>query len=144
MDLPQRLFPPFASTLQKLSCMLNAMLGLLFYPSDIFSRINTITPCILGDEDSVPPRGVSWKPLRRAKTESLQRRSPTAARRYQYFELCGPSFDEKFSLPPHPTISPSTFDLLSRTPGSFKYIPTTGGMARRWIRRGKRRVIVIL
>ena len=97
-----------------------------------------------GDEDSAPPRGVSWKPLRRAKTESLRRRSPTAARRYQYFEFCGPSFDEKFSLPPYPTISPSTFDLLSRTPGSFKYIPTTGGKARRRMRTGKRRVMVIL
>ena len=45
--------------------------------------------------------------------------------------------------PTLPTILPSTFDLLSRTPGSFKYIPTTGGKARRWIRRGKRRVMVI-
>ena len=42
-----------------------------------------------------------------------------------------------------PMILPSTFDLLLRIPGSFKYIPTTGGMARRWMRRGKRRVIVI-
>jgi hypothetical protein len=44
-----------------------------------------------GDEDSAPPRGVSWKPLRRAKTESLRRRFSRLAPR-RYHTLC-----EKFS-----------------------------------------------
>jgi hypothetical protein len=45
----------------------------------------------MGDEDSAPPRGVSWKPLRRAKTESLRRRFSRLAPR-RYHTLC-----EKFS-----------------------------------------------
>ena len=41
----------------------------------------------MGDEDSAPPRGVSWKPLRRARTKSLRRRLSRSAPR-RYYTLC--------------------------------------------------------
>jgi len=65
-----------------------------------------------GDEDSAPPRGVSWKPLRRAKTESLRRRFSRLAPR-RYHTLCEKFFTRRpFCRQRLPTIQSSTFDLL--------------------------------
>jgi hypothetical protein len=91
---------------------------------------NEGTNCaVLGDEDSAPPRGVSWKPLRRAKTESLRRRFSRLAPR-RYHTLCEKIFHTKAFLS---TKAPHDIILYFRPPlaypGSFKYIPTTGGKA---------------